>query len=113
MEIRIENDGTRTIAHVSGRIDQTTAPDFQEKLLAIVTGSKGDPIIVDMSLVEFVSSVGLRALMIARKQSLADTGTLVIAALTPTVREVFEISRFDTVFNCFDTLDAALAEIQD
>lgn len=112
MDVRTEHLGAAMIVRATGRIDQTTAPAFQEELLNAVTLSKGQAIVVDMSSVDFVSSVGLRALMIALKQTQSGGGKLLIAALTPVVREVFEISRFDTVFRCFATVDAALAETQ-
>lgn len=102
-----EKDGV-VILSPQGRIDQNTAPDFQVALLAEVNRAAKTTIIIDMSGVGFMSSVGLRALMMALKQSKASGGTLLIAALTPVVKEVFQISRFDTVLNCFDDLQAAL-----
>ena len=92
-----------------GRIDQNTAPQFQEALLSEVTKASAVTVVIDMSDVGFMSSVGLRALMMAYKQSMSSGGNLVIADLSPVVKEVFQISRFDTVLNCFDNVQAALA----
>ena len=66
------------------------------------------PLLRDFAGVEYVSSVGLRVLMLAAKQVKAQNGRIAIAALTPLVSEVFQISRFDLVFSVFDTLDLAL-----
>ncbi len=62
-----------------------------------------------MSAVDYISSVGLRVFMVAAKQAEAQAGRIVIAGLTPMVREVFEISRFDLLFRIFDSVEQALA----
>ena len=69
------------------------------------------PLLRDFAGVEYVSSVGLRVLMLAAKQVTAQNGRIVIAALTPVVSEVFQISRFDLIFSVFDTLDSALVAL--
>ena len=65
------------------------------------------PLLRDFAGVEYVSSVGLRVLMLTAKQVKAQNGRIAIAALTPLVSEVFQISRFDLIFSVFDTLDSA------
>src|SRR5262249_52332467 len=67
-------------------------------------------VVLDMSGVEYVSSAGLRALLLALRQAKAQGGTLVVAALTPFVREIFEISRFTLLFRVFASVREALAE---
>ena len=69
------------------------------------------PLLRDFAGVEYVSSVGLRVLMLTAKQVTAQNGRIVIAALTPVVFEVFQISRFDLIFSVFDTLDSALVAL--
>jgi len=63
--------------------------------------------VLDLSAVEYISSVGLRVLMLAARQVKAQEGQIAIAALQPVVREVFEISRFDLVFKVFADIEAA------
>jgi anti-sigma B factor antagonist len=65
-----------------------------------------------MSGVDYISSVGLRALMVAAKQVKTQGGRIAVAALTPMVREVFQISRFHLVFSLFDEVDAAAQSLQ-
>ena len=69
------------------------------------------PLLRDFAGVEYVSSVGLRVLMLTAKQVKAQNGRIVIAALTQVVSEVFQISRFDLIFSVFDTLDSALVAL--
>ena len=90
-----------------GRIDNDTSPDFQAKLLRSI-GDAGARVLVNLSGVEYISSAGLRALMMASKQSKATGGRLAVAALCPVVQEIFTISRFDLVVQVFATLGEAI-----
>jgi anti-anti-sigma factor len=95
-----------------GRLDQDSAAKFQERLLQAI-GSGGKGVIVDFSKVPYVSSVGLRAIMIAAKQGKADGVSLAVADLTPTVKEIFEISRFNFVVDVHEKLRDAVAAVSD
>jgi anti-anti-sigma factor len=92
------------IAHA--RIDYDSAERFGEQLLAAL-GDGSALVIVDFSSVETISSVGLRALVVAAKKSATAKGKIVVSGLRPLVREVFEISRFDALFAVFDSVDDA------
>ncbi len=84
---------------VEGRIDHSTAPAFGSVLLPHVEGCVGDDkkLLVDLSKVNYMSSAGLRVLMIAAKGCRKQEGKVVLAGLQPSVREVFKIGRFDMV----------------
>jgi anti-anti-sigma factor len=103
-------DGALVLAPY-GRIDHASADSFAQALAPHLAGcSKGAmPCVLDMAGVDYISSVGLRVLMLAARQAQTQGGTLVVAALTPLVREVFQISRFDKVFEIFDDLEQALS----
>jgi anti-anti-sigma factor len=97
----------------AGRLDHATAEGFKRALgphLARCTPG-GDRVVLDLAGVEYISSVGLRVLMLASKQAKAQGGTLAVAALQPVVREIFEISRFNLVLEVFPTLREALAKL--
>ena len=111
MEIGERRDGDILVLGPVGRIDNDTSPDFQTRLLAAMT-SAGAAVLVDFSAVEYISSAGLRALMMGSKQSKASKGKLAVAALGPVVKEIFEISRFALVVQVFDTPADALAALR-
>jgi anti-anti-sigma factor len=67
--------------------------------------------VIDMTGVEYISSVGLRVLMLASKQAKAQGAPLAVCGLQPVVREIFEISRFNLVMQVFPTLREALASL--
>ena len=94
------------------RIDYETAPAFQERLLAVL-GDGTPTLVLDLSAVEAISSVGLRGLVVAAKRSKEAGGTIVVAGLQPLVREIFAISRFDALFGVFASVDEALAALAD
>jgi len=107
LELSDKHTDSAVILTVTGRIDMTTSNEFCERLSALLTA--GRPVVVDFSGVNYISSAGLRALMLASKQA-RSTGTgLAIAALQPVVLEIFQISRFDKLVPCHPTVEAALA----
>jgi anti-anti-sigma factor len=110
VEIGERRDGDILVLSPAGRIDNDTSPDFQTRLLAAL--SPGAAVLVDFSKVEYVSSAGLRALMMGSKQAKATKGRLAVAALGPVVKEIFEISRFSLVVQVFDTAEDALAGLR-
>lgn len=66
---------------------------------------------LDLSGLEYVSSAGLRCLMLAAKEARERKGRLIVAAMQPIVAEIFKISRFNLVFEVFATLREALASV--
>ena len=96
-----------------GRVDHVTADAFEAALsphLALCAAGR-DRIVLDLAGVEYISSVGLRVLLLASKQAKGQGGTLAGAALQPVVREIFEISRFTLVLNVEPTVREALAKL--
>jgi anti-anti-sigma factor len=93
------------------RIDYASAEQFQDALLGAIGDGSGR-LAIDFGAVEMISSVGLRALVVAAKKSRAGGGSVVVAALRPVVREVFIISRFDAIVPMYDDLPSALAALE-
>jgi anti-anti-sigma factor len=99
------------VAITEQHIDYDSAARFQQQLLDAVGDGSG-VLVVDFSRVESISSVGLHALVVAAKKTKSANGMVVVSGLQPLVREVFEISRFDALFPLYDSVAAALAELQ-
>ena len=97
----------------AGRIDNSTTDALRADLNAHMAAcrNEGDRLVLDFSGVDYISSVGLRVLMLAAKKAREQDGTIVVAGLQPVVREIFEISRFNLVFQCYETVREALAKI--
>jgi anti-sigma B factor antagonist len=96
-----------------GRIDYTVAADFERTLVPLLDPDSGARrgLVVDFSGVDYISSVGLRVLMIATRSLRSRGARIAAAALQPAVHEIFSISRFDRVVEIFPTVHAALSAI--
>jgi anti-sigma B factor antagonist len=110
VEINEQQQGEIVVLSPVGRIDNDTSPEFQTKLLGSV-GKNGAAVLVDLAGVEYISSAGLRALMMAAKQAKATAGKLAVADLKPVVKEIFTISRFSFVVQVFETAADAIAAL--
>jgi anti-anti-sigma factor len=113
MQLSEERYGDALVLTPVGRIDNSTNDGLKAALDARVANCRrgGDRLVLDFSKVDYISSVGLRVLMLAAKKVREQDGTIVVAALQPVVREIFEISRFNLVFQCFGTVREALGKV--
>jgi anti-sigma B factor antagonist len=110
MGLSAARHGTASVVSPRGRIDHASAEAFKEALAPHLGECRpGHPLVLDLSGVDYIASVGLRVLMLAARQARAQGGTLLVASLTPLVREIFEISKFTLVLRCFPTVEDALA----
>lgn len=110
MELPVTRHADVAVLHVAGRLDLGLADAFRTALTphlgACVAG--GDGIVLDLAGVDYISSAGLRVLMLAARQAKAQGGAVAVAALQPVVREIFEIAKFTLVLPCFGTVAEAL-----
>lgn len=107
MELSPRRLGDVIVLGPTGRIDHLNAEDFRtalEPLLAACVAG-GPALLFDLSALDYISSSGLRVLMIAAKQTRPQGGRVAVAAPQPMVREVLEISRFNLVFPVHATVD--------
>lgn len=102
--------GDVVLAAVRGRIDLSNADAFRDSLTGAMVKAKS-AVVVDLSGVDYISSAGLRSLMIVFKAAKADGKALGLAALQPLLMEIFTISRFNLVFQMFPTVRAAVEKL--
>ena len=97
-----------------GRIDHLNAEAFGKALAPYLEqchGGGGLHLLLDLAGLEYISSAGLRVLMLASKKVAPAGGRIAVAAPQPLVREILQISRFDLVFPVYPDLARALAEL--
>ena len=102
------------VMRLSGRIDQERSPALQAELHTRFERLETSGIVgaaLDLSSVPYMSSAGLRVLMIVAKEARAHGVSLSVFGLRPVVREVFQISRFDKVIPIYEQLSEALAAV--
>ncbi len=113
MTLSSRNYGTARVLMPRGRLDHDSCQAFQDDLVPHVEacGREGLALVLDLSGVEYVSSAGLRCLMIAAKQATALKGRILVASMQPVVAEIVAISRFNLVLEVFPTTRDALASV--
>lgn len=113
MEVGSKRYVDTVVFTISGRVDHDSAEALKGTLLEAAEGCRadGDRLVVDLGGVEYISSVGLRTLMVAAKAVKAQAGVLVVANPTSVVREILEISRFHLVFTIYGSVAEALAAV--
>jgi anti-anti-sigma factor len=111
MDIRNRTYDDILVLSPEGRIDHGNSEAFRNSLAPFIDRCKNDGkrLVLDLAGVDYISSAGLRCFMLAEKQAKAQGGTIVVAAMQPVVKEIFEISRFTLIFETFATVREALA----
>jgi len=110
MEVIKTNDTRAVVAAVKGRVDTVTAPEFEKKISEIMDG-ENMPLVLDCSGLEYISSAGLRSILVISK-ALKPRGLAVcFSGLRGNVKDVFNISGFGSIFKLFETTEDALKSI--
>jgi anti-sigma B factor antagonist len=106
----IQRGDTRIVTVNAERIDAAVAIQFKEDMRT-QTASATDRVILDLSEVKFIDSSGLGAIVAAMKQ-LGEGRRLDLAGLTPLVDKVLRLTRMDTVFTLFPSIDDAMVGLE-
>ncbi len=106
MDINIKTMHQVAVATLVGEIDGKTAPVVQEQLLPL---TKTAPVLLlDLSGVPFMSSAGLRMLLLLYRQSTANKMQIALAGVSEDIKDTMEATGFLNYFKLFDSVDAAL-----
>lgn len=98
------------ILRLQGRLDSETSPELKRQALEAI-GRGGRRLLLDLKDLVYISSAGLRAVLVAAAEMTAAGGKLAIASPSPQVAEVFDISGFLTVVDMHATAEDATAEL--
>ncbi|MBX3486266.1 STAS domain-containing protein [Phenylobacterium sp.] len=109
MQIGEETRGDILVVTPSGRLDSGSAGVLEAVLPARAQAHA--KVVLTLADVPYVSSAGLRVLLIGAKAAKAQGHRLVLTGLSDSVREVFDISGFSTIFAIEPDLDSALAAL--
>ena len=95
MEIIKTKEGNKMTIALEGRLDTTTAPSLD----SVVSNELEDvtELVFDFDKLDYVSSAGLRVLLLSQKTMNARKGTMVIKNVNPDIMEVFEMTGFSSV----------------
>jgi anti-sigma B factor antagonist len=108
VDIVVSDHDQVTLMEVNGRINSTTAADFGTALTEQIDQGR-IRLVLDLELVDFMSSAGLRELITALKKVKRSNGDMRLANPSDRVREVLEMAGLDTIFLIFDSQREAVA----
>jgi stage II sporulation protein AA (anti-sigma F factor antagonist) len=108
MLVSYEEAGEIQIAAIEGRINGSNAGELEEALLALLNKGK-QKLVLDFGGVDYISSAGLRVVLLVAKQTAAAAGALVLCDMQAGVFEVFEMCGFVDILTIVDTRATALA----
>lgn len=108
MNITLTKTGNAAVITVQGRVDTLSAPTVEQKLTQWLDGGE-TRMILDLSEMEYISSAGLRTVLVIGKKAKANGGSVCCCALQGMVKKVFDVSGFSLVLPVYDTVDEALA----
>jgi anti-anti-sigma factor len=109
VQIDVKKDQKVLIVSVQGRMDTVSAPEFQKRMEDLLDqGETG--IVMDFGNLEYVSSAGLRSILVAAKKAKSLGGRVSCCSLQDMVRKVFDVSGFTGLLPVFDSMEEALKQ---
>ena len=112
MNVEASYSGNTAVASVSGRVDSANAKDFDQALRDIIDRGSTS-LVVDCNDLKYMSSAGLRVLLIAIRKTNAAGGGLALCRVPEHIREVLEVSGFVRLTSIHDSAEAAAASFSD
>ena len=109
MDFHTEQLPQTTVVSLHGRLDSASAVEAEQQFLQLLE-SRPQRLLIDLAAVDFVSSAGLRVLLIVAKGLKQSGGALQLCGLPPAVQEVFDVSGFSRIFEILPTRSDALGE---
>jgi len=110
MEIQKERLGETCVVTVSGRLDGIYSSNFANQVGELITGTN-PKILIDFTDIDFVTSAGLRALLMLVKKAKATGSIFALCGVNDQVREVLDISGFTATFSIHANRAEALATL--
>ncbi len=110
LEIQVEEVGEKRIIRLIGRLDGTSMQQAEDVFIQLAS-SGITHFIYDLSRLDYISSAGLRVMLLSVKKTRAAGGKLALYGLIDNVSEIFRISGFSTIFTIVDSEAEALAYV--
>ena len=101
-----EENGIVSIA-IKGRLDADSSQEA-ENVVKDALGEKTDRVLFDLGELEYLSSAGLRVLLSAAKEMRRRDGEIVLCSLNEFVKEIFEVSGFQSLIPITDTVESGI-----
>jgi anti-sigma B factor antagonist len=110
MNINETKNNDIIIFSLEGRLDSNTSEDFERQLMTKIDDAN-NKMIIEFSALDYISSAGLRVLLMAAKRLKIANGSFVLCGLKTHLYEIFEISGFLQILTIVNNLENAQAEV--
>lgn len=110
MQIVEEQVGKVLVIAPTGRLDSATSKTFEDVVMKHFAAT-GPATVIDLAGLGYVSSAGLRVLLMAAKRAKAQNRKLALCGLSSQITEVFEMSGFAKLFEIVPARAEALAKL--
>jgi anti-sigma B factor antagonist len=109
MKIQFREVDDISIVALQGELDSQTAPDMESQILPLVHPQC--KILLDMSGVSYISSIGLRALLLLYRETTGSQGRILLSGLPEMIYDTMLITGFLDFFEAYDTIEEGLSAL--
>lgn len=109
MDIQIRTVDDITVVDLAGEVDGKTAPLAQAQIVPLTRG--GGKLLLDMTRVTYMSSAGLRMLLLLYRQMATNNGRVALVGLSEEITDTMAATGFLSYFATSDTLESGLAAL--
>ena len=110
IQVEISTRSGITVVAVAGEIDGGSAPGLQAQILPLL--QQNSALILDLGGVTYMSSAGLRVLLLLYRQAVARNGRVALAGVADTIKDTMAVTGFLKFFAVADTVAQALTTLQ-
>ena len=107
MEINVETQGRVKIVGLRGRLDANSSPAVEKHLESLVDSGE-ERVVLDLSQLTYISSLGLRIFIAVAKNIQKVNGKLALTGLSDHIYEIFKIAHFTSIFAIYPSLSEAV-----
>lgn len=107
MDVQVQEKENVTVIYLDGKLDGNAAPLVQEKIMTHVLA--GCRLVIDLSKCDYISSAGLRILLMIAKQLAREGGKWGLSSASPEIIDVMDMTGFNSLFTHYDTVADAVS----
>lgn len=111
MEVVKSKQGEVLVVDLNGRLDANTADGFEQQIIPDIEEGESK-VLVDFSQLDYISSAGLRVLLMAARKLQDSNGKIALCSLKKNIQTVFDLAGFSTIFQIYPVAAEALQELQ-
>lgn len=107
MELNVKNVEKGILVSVIGRMDAVSSPEFEKEPGKLIDESNVN-FVVNLQDLTYISSSGLRSVLITAKKLKGRNGRILLASLQTVAKEIFEISGFSAIIPIYESVEEAI-----